>query len=151
MIRENLVFFRNDLKTDKECLEFMAGEIDKCGLLNDKEEYLEAVHRREEEFSTAVGFGVAIPHGKTDAVKESFIAFLKSEDPVLWGKDKLPSQLIFLIGVPDREKSVTHLKYLAQISRHLMDEDFRADLLNCKTIREAYVYLNKINDGIKGE
>lgn len=151
MIKENLVFFINDLMTDKDCLEFLVDKVDECGLLTDKKEYLKAVYRREEEFSTAIGFGVAIPHGRTDAVKESFITFLKSDKPILWGENKTPSQLVFLIGVPDHEESLVHLKILAQISRHLIDENFRADLLNCKTVKEAYAYLNEINNGIKGE
>ena len=151
MIKEELVFFENDIKSQDNCLNFMADEIDKCGLLNDKQEYLDAVYKREAEFSTAVGFGVAIPHGMSDAAKEAFIAFMKTEKPIQWGKEKKEVQLIFLIGVPEHEKNITHLKFISQISKLLIDEKFRQDLLFCKTAKEAFNYLNIINEGIKGD
>ena len=152
MIKRELVFFKNDLKSQDECLRYMADAVNKLGLLSDEETYLQAVYKREEEFSTAVGFDVAIPHGMSDAVNEAFIAFLKTDVPILWvkGDDAKEVKLIFMIGVPETEKNGTHLKFISQISRHLIDEKFRSDLLNCKDADEAYNYLNVINDGIKG-
>ena len=148
MIRENLVFFNDDLKNEQEILDFLTDKIDACGLLNDRSVYLDAVYRREAEFSTAVGFKVAIPHGMSDAVNEAFIAFLKTDTPVYWGKEQKEVQLIFLIGVPEHEKNITHLKFISQISKHLIDEEFREKLLMCKNCHEAFDILNVINEGI---
>lgn len=150
MIREDLIFFKNDFEYQDECLNFMINEIEEAGLLSDKAEFLKAVYKREEEFSTAVGFGVAIPHGMSDAARESFIAFLKTDRPIKWGKEQKEVNLVFLIGVPEHEKNVTHLKYISQISKNLLHDDFRQHLLSSTNVKEAFEYLNVINDGIKG-
>ena len=150
MIKEELIFFTDDNQTEDECLKFMINKAEQNHLLSDKEEYLKAVYQREEEFSTAVGFCVAIPHGMSDAVKESFIGFMKASKPILWGKDKKKVQLIFLIGVPEHEKNISHLKFISQISKHLINEDFRNKLISCKSTNEAFNYLNIINEGIRG-
>ena len=86
----------------------------------------------------------------SDAVKESFIGFMKASKPILWGKDKKKVQLIFLIGVPEHEKNISHLKFISQISKHLINEDFRNKLISCKSTNEAFNYLNIINEGIRG-
>lgn len=150
MIREDLIFFKNDLKFREDCLTYIINEIVKTGLITDKEEFLKAVYKREEEFSTAVGFGVAIPHGMSDAARESFIAFLKTDKAIKWGEEQKEVNLVFLIGVPEHERNITHLKYISQISKNLMHEEFRTCLLSCADVSDAYQYLNVINEGIKG-
>lgn len=151
MIKENLVFIKDEFKDYKKCLEFMVDKVDECGLLTDKKEYLNAVYERENQFPTSVGFGVAIPHGVSDSVKETFVVFLKSKKPVCWGKDKVLSELIFLIGVSKTLKNKVHLKVISQISRYLINDDFRKKLLECKDSKEAFKILNDINQDIEKE
>ncbi len=149
MIREELVFVLNDIKTQDECIKFLADKANEDNLLSDEDEYVKAIYHRESEFSTAVGYDVAIPHGMSDAVKEAFICFAKLENPIKWGPDGKEVKMVFMIGVPEHLKNKIHLKLISQISKALIDEDFRNGLLACNTAKEAFNYLDKINQGIK--
>lgn len=103
------------------------------GKVEDKEKYVTAVLKREEEYSTAVGFHVAIPHGKTDAVKSPFFMYGKV-DKVDWkALDGEPVDHVFLIGVPDEAEGKTHLQILAKLSRKLMKSEFREELVKANT------------------
>lgn len=106
------------------------------GKLYDKEKYIEAVLKREEEFSTGVGMGIAIPHGKSSAVKEPAIAFGRSLDGIEYGAlDGKPSNIFFIIAVPENSND-EHLRLLSQISRKLMHNEIREKLLKANTPSE---------------
>lgn len=150
MIRKELVFVNESLSSQKEVIEKLTEEIYKLGLIKDKKQFIAAVLKREKEFSTALGYNFAIPHGKSDTVTESFIAYLKTREKFKWNKeDKGEVDTVFMIGVPEHEQSITHLRFLSQISRNLMDEEFRKSLRDCKNSDETFKLLNQINDSIK--
>ena len=149
MVVKDLVFVNDTVKTQDEALMLLSHKAKQMNLLTSVQEFVRAVYKRESEYSTAVGFGIAIPHGMSDTVKKSFIAFMKPKESILWGNDKV--NLIFLIGVPQTKKEAIHLKFLSQICKYLMREDFRNVLLSCHNSEEAYDYLNKINRDIEEE
>ena len=100
------------------------------GKISDKEEFKKAVLKREEEFSTGIGMGIAIPHGKSSTVKEASIVFGKSKAGIEYGSmDGKPAHLFFLIAVPENSNDI-HLKALSQISRKLMHTEIREKLMN---------------------
>lgn len=95
------------------------------GKVTDKEALKTAVVNREKEFSTGIGMGIAIPHGKCSAVKEAAITFGISKEGIDYGSmDDKPAHLFFLIAVPE-ESSDIHLRALSEISRKLMHTDVR--------------------------
>jgi len=145
LIDNELILLNLKTKSLQETIEKMAQKAYKQGRINNIEKYVEAVLKREEEYSTAVGFGVAIPHGKTDAVNEPFLMFATVE-PLDWkALDDKPVDLIFLIGVPMADAGSLHLKILSNISRKLMKEEFRTALRNIKS-EEELIELLKAND-----
>ncbi|MFO7274726.1 MAG: PTS sugar transporter subunit IIA [Bacillota bacterium] len=98
------------------------------GAVADLETYLEAVKAREAQGTTAVGFGVAIPHGKSQAVRRAAVAFGRSRSTLQWESlDGEPVQMVFLIAAPDGAHDL-HLKALSQLARLLMHEDVREKL-----------------------
>lgn len=106
------------------------------GKVRDKEEFKKAVLKREEEFSTGIGMGIAIPHGKNKAVVEPSIAFGKSKKGIDYqSMDDKPAHLFFLIAVPE-ESSDIHLKALSEISRKLMHSEIREMLMNATNFEE---------------
>lgn len=106
------------------------------GKVRDKEEFRKAVLQREAEFSTGIGMGIAIPHGKSPAVNEASIVFGRSNNGLDYeSMDDLPAQLFFLIAVP-LESSDLHLKALSEISRNLMHKEVREKLMTCDTYEE---------------
>lgn len=112
------------------------------GKLLDAAMYKEAVIKRESEFSTAIGYLVAIPHGQSDGVKEPFVVFGRCANEVMWGDNEV--KLIFMIGVPLANRDTTHMKILANISRKLISEEFRESLLNAGSEEAIFEILSAI-------
>lgn len=97
----------------------------KIGLVSDAKAYVASVQHREAEFSTGVGYGVAIPHGKSEAVNSAFVIYARVKD-IEWNSfDGAPVDMVFQIGVPASDAGETHLRLLATLSRKLMKEEFR--------------------------
>lgn len=108
----------------------------KDGKINDEETFRKAVLKREEEFSTGIGMGIAIPHGKSDSVNEAAIVFGKSNQGIDYGSmDDKPAHLFFLIAVPQDSNDI-HLRALSQISRKLMHENVRNAIMNSSNFEE---------------
>ncbi|MBF7095582.1 PTS sugar transporter subunit IIA [Alkalibacter mobilis] len=127
-----------DLKstTKNDVISELTGILTNDGVISDEGEFIGAVLKREEEFSTGIGMGVAIPHGKNKAVKEPAIAFGRSSAGIDFeSMDELPAHLFFIIAVPEKSDDV-HLKVLAEISRKLMHQDVRDKLMNVSTYEE---------------
>lgn len=103
----------------------------------DKEKVRQAILERERIMSTGVGNGFAIPHGKTDAVKDIVAAFAVTEHPVDYqALDEQPVRLVFLLVGRDSLVG-PHIKLLSRISRLMSKEDFREQLLASKTPKEV--------------
>lgn len=151
MIKKELVFVNEAVMNQNDAIKKLAHQAFLLHLVEDESIFLNAIYRREEEFSTAVGFGVAIPHGMSDTVQEAFVGFLKPQQPILWGTEQKEVNLMFMIGVPESRKNVIHLKTISQISKNLMKQEFREKLLACKSNEEAFQYLDKINEELAKE
>lgn len=150
MIREPLIFAKEALKNKEDVIRQIAGAAKEEGVLRDPEDFMEAVLQREEEVSTSIGYGIAIPHGKTDAVKEPFISFMSFETPFIWDQETGDEvKAAFLIGVPETNTEMLHLKAIAAISKKLLDDDFREKLYACRSQREAYALLSEIDQSIR--
>lgn len=129
-------FIQLGLKADsrEDVLNHLIDAMAQGGYVTDKAAYLTAVNERESKGSTGIGFGFAIPHGKSDAVKEPCIAFARLTDPVDWKSfDGEPVSCVFMIAVPSANAGNDHLKILIAISKKLMHEDFRSSVMNAQT------------------
>ena len=104
----------------------------------DLEEVRHVIHEREKIMSTGVGKGFAIPHGKTNSVKETIAAFGKTAIPIDFESlDDQPVRLIFLL-VGKENMVASHIKLLSRISRMMNNDLFRESLLNASTAEEIY-------------
>lgn len=111
--------------------------LDADGKLSDKEQYKAAVLHRETEFSTGIGMGIAIPHAKDASVKEAALTLGISKQGVDYeALDGTAAHLFFLIAVPADSNDV-HLKVLSYISRKLMHQEVRDQLLSATTYDEV--------------
>jgi PTS system fructose-specific IIC component len=108
----------------------------KSGKISDVETYRAGVFAREEEGTTGIGEGIAIPHCKSDAVKKPGLAAMVVKDGVDFDAlDGAPVHLLFLIAAPNTEDNV-HLDVLSKLSVLLMDENFTNNLKNAKSVDE---------------
>ena len=119
-----------------EALDAMVALMAKSGKINDVEKYRKGVYAREEEGTTGIGEGIAIPHCKSDAVSKPGLAAMVIKDGVDFDAlDGGKVSLIFLIAAPNTEDNV-HLDVLSKLSVLLMDENFTDGLRNAKTVEE---------------
>ena len=126
-----------------EALEHLVTLMAKSGKLADEAEYKRCVLAREEEGSTGIGEGIAIPHAKTNAVKApGLAAMIVAEGVDFASLDDQPAKLFFLIAAPDTEDNV-HLDVLSRLSTLLMDEEFTTALYAAKSPKEFLGIIDK--------
>ena len=127
-----------------QCIDLM----EKSGKIADVEKYRKGVFAREEEGTTGIGMGIAIPHCKSDAVTKAGLAAMVVKDGVEFESlDGTPAKIIFLIAAPNTEDNV-HLQVLSKLSVMLMDEQFTNSLINAGSVDE---FLNIIDSAEKAK
>lgn len=127
-----------------QCIDLMA----KSGKIADVEKYRKGVFAREEEGTTGIGMGIAIPHCKSDAVTKAGLAAMVVKDGVDFESlDGTQAKIIFLIAAPNTEDNV-HLQVLSKLSVMLMDEQFTNSLINAGSVDE---FLNIIDSAEKAK
>ncbi|MFC0214564.1 PTS sugar transporter subunit IIA [Paenibacillus chartarius] len=118
----------------QEAIEQMAGLLASAGHVSDAAQFVSDVLAREATGSTGIGFGVAIPHGKSAGVASPGLSFVKFKEPVEWNSlDQQPVVMAFLIGVPYDHAGQEHLKILTTLARKLIHESFREQLKGAAT------------------
>ncbi len=136
LLKQEGIELNGQVKTKQEAIDKMVDLMNATGVIRDKEVYKASVLKREEEGTTGIGEGIAIPHGKSDAVKAPGLAAMVVKGGVDYDSlDGQPADLIFLIAAPITEDNV-HLDVLSRLSMLLMDEDFTNKLRYAKTKEE---------------
>lgn len=133
-------------KSKQEALDEMVSLMVKSGKINNAEEYRKQVYAREEESTTGIGEGIAIPHGRGESVDRPGLAAMLVKDGVDFDSlDDEPVTLIFLIAAPNTKDNV-HLDVLSKLSMMLMDEEFTANLRNAASPKEFLAIIDKADD-----
>lgn len=128
--------------TKSEVIDELIDILFKANKLNDKEEFKKVILARESQSSTGLEEGIAIPHGKTSAVKIPSIAFGLSKGGIDYDSlDGEPSKLFFMIAAPANAND-THIETLSQLTTLLLDDDVRENLLNCKNSEDVFNILD---------
>ncbi len=137
-------------KSKNEALDQIVDLMTESGKINDKEAYRRQVYAREEESTTGIGEGIAIPHGKCGAVSRPGLAAMVVKDGVDFDSlDGEPVTLMFLIAAPNTEDNV-HLDVLSKLSMMLMDEEFTTSLRNAKSPEQFLEIIDKADEEKKG-
>ena len=138
---KNLIFIDCDLNTKKEVIEFLADKLYQGNKIESKEEYLKAVMDREALSETGISDGIAIPHGKSDTVREAAVAIARTKKPVRdWESLEEGNEvtLIFLLAIPASQAGDTHLELLAELMTRAQDEAFLTSLKEAETVDQLY-------------
>ncbi|ARW05615.1 PTS fructose transporter subunit IIABC [Bacillus atrophaeus] len=132
-------------ETRDDIIDEMIQKLSRTGMLHSESGFKQAIMNREQEGTTAIGMNIAIPHGKSDAVKKPSVAFGIKRSGIDWNSlDGSEAKLIFMIAVPKDSGGNQHLKLLQMLSRKLMDDSYRERLLSVHTKEEAYQLLDEI-------
>ena len=133
-------------KNKKEALDMAIDLMKGSDKINDQEAYRKQVYKREEEGTTGIGMGIAIPHGKCNAVDRPGLAAMVIKDGVDFDSlDGEPVHLLFLIAAPDTEDNI-HLEVLSKLSMMLMDDNFTQSLKNASSVDEFMEIINKADE-----
>lgn len=143
LLEESTIKLKLDSNTKLEVIDELINILDSAGKLNNKEEYKKQILKRESEFSTGIGEGIAIPHAKTAAVKIPSLAFgIKKEGLDYESLDGTDAQLFFMIAASEGADN-EHLDTLARLSSMLMNKEFKNKLINAKSKDEVLNLIDK--------
>ena len=133
-------------KSKQEAIDAAVALMVKSGKINDEEAYKKQVYAREEESSTGIGEGIAIPHGKCDAVDRPGLSAMVIREGVDFDSlDGAPVTLLFLIAAPNTEDNV-HLDVLSKLSMMLMDEAFTENLRKAETPEQFLAIIDQADE-----
>ncbi|CAN2253183.1 phosphotransferase system (PTS) mannose-specific enzyme IIBCA component [Bacillus subtilis] len=132
-------------ETRDDIIDEMIQTLSDRGVLHSESGFKQAILNREQQGTTAIGMNIAIPHGKSEAVRKPSVAFGIKRSGVDWNSlDGSDAKLIFMIAVPKESGGNQHLKILQMLSRKLMVDSYRKQLLSVQTTEEAYKLLDEI-------
>ena len=151
LLNEKSIMLQGSANSKQEAIDQLIELMMENGNIQDKDEYKRVVLKREEEGTTGIGDGIAIPHGKTDAVTKPGLAAMVIPDGVNFDSlDEKPAKLLFLIAAPNTKDNV-HLDVLSRLSTLLMDTNFRQALFDAKTPKEFLQCIDKAESEKLGE
>ena len=130
-----------EVEKKENVINVLAGQLEKEGIITNFEGFLNDIYAREKMDNTAVGFGVAIPHGKSEWITEARLGFAKLKKEMDWGDEDEYVRFVFLIAVPEKEAG-KHIEVLAGLSQKILDENFREKLEKAKTKEEVCDLVN---------
>ena len=139
MTNNNLILLDEKYSSKEAIIKKLIEKLYDDKVISSKEEFFQAVMEREDHSPTGLERGVAIPHGKSTAVKKAAFAVARLEKPIMeWESvtDDNNVDLVFLLAIPKAEEGSTHLKLLSELSSALMYEDFTTNLKNAKNSKE---------------
>lgn len=151
LLKKDAILLGAAPKDKNEAIDILVGLHAKVGNITDKAQYKAGILEREEEGTTAIGEGIAIPHSKNAAVKKAGIASMTVPAGVDYDSmDGEPSNLFFMIAAP-KDGADVHLDALARLSTLLMDTNFRTNLLAAKNADEYLKVIDKAEKEKFGE
>jgi fructose-specific phosphotransferase system IIA component len=141
--KENILLDIN-AKSKIDAFNALAESLKRTGVITNKELFVTDVLKREDEYSTGIGFGIAIPHAKSEYVTDAAIAVGKLTENIEYeSMDGEPIQIMFMIAVPIQNND-EHLKILSMLSRKFMDEEFRNILKKASSRDEIMKVLESV-------
>lgn len=138
IMRPEIIELDMDAADKDDVLHKLADLFVKDGTILSTEAYLNDVYEREKEGVTGMGNFIAIPHGKSDSVVKTSVAFARLKKPIQWETlDGNPVKMIFLFAVPNKNRNMNHLRILSQLASILAHDETMALLTQAKTSDEV--------------
>lgn len=149
-ISEKTVVLDHEPFADKEELfRFLAGRLREDGRILSEQEFIDALHQREDTGSTYMGEDIALPHGKSTTVQKNSICFCRLTAPMIYQShdEEGPVRLVFMLGVQGGTEGREYLRILADLSRLLMHEEFVEALEKAASYEEVLKIFENFLDG----
>lgn len=144
VISKELIFVDLEVNSKDELIEFMSDKLYVKNVVNDKSLFMTDVYLREGEGETGIGQGIAIPHGKSDAVVQTSIAIATLGNPIDWeALDDEKVDVVIMFAVKNTEANTKHIKLLQQIAILLANENFIEAIREAQSNEELLNVINK--------
>ena len=148
IFKKSQIFLNENLNSKDEVLHFVAKKSKMLEITENEAELYEKLWEREREYPTAVQELIAIPHVKSDLIKNAKLLFVRLNEAVNWDSpDDFTVKAVFVILVPESEAEQKHLEILSKVAVSLLEEDFQNMILTVKTDDELIKYMEKNLDG----
>lgn len=143
--KENIVY---DLEANNigEVIDSLAKKLYENQDIKSIDKFKQAVIQREKEVPTSIGKEIAIPHGKSNSIRNSTVALGVLNKKIKWGEENNDEvKYVFLLAIREDDQADEHLRILADLSTNLMDDEFVGEFKSAKNKNEVFKVINKIN------
>jgi len=144
------IYLDTELKTQEEVFKFLANNLVKLDRGNDAEEIVKGFNQREQEISTSINNGIAIPHCRNAAIIDATVMVVRNRTEVIW-TDKEKVDLMFAPFVPASNKNQMHIRILAQVAQIIMEDQFIHLVRKAEKAEQVYFEMKPLNDVLKQE
>jgi len=142
MISTNTIELNVDLKSKEEVLNYITEILKKEKRITSKEETFKGYADREKQGTTGIGFGLAIPHCKTESVVNATIVFITLKNSIDWqALDDKPVNVVIGFAIPKKLSGTLYLEILSSLASNLMEEDFRDNLFSMNNKNDLIEFL----------
>lgn len=129
LISDQQIYLDLSLTNRDDVLKFISSEAAKQNIVSDQHKVFQGFINRENEYPTAFQEGIAIPHVKSDSVKEAKLFFVKIKEKIDWhSPDQFKVKVVFAILIPEEEAGTKHLEVLSTLATNLLEEDFQNEV-----------------------
>ncbi|MEI6514600.1 MAG: phosphoenolpyruvate--protein phosphotransferase [bacterium] len=144
MLHPELIMLESEAASRGEVIKELTDRLWLAGRVGDADVVEEALWRREDTYSTGMGFGVAVPHCKSPEVIVNSVAVLKMKTPIVWNpSDSAPVGLVILLAMRDINGADTHMAVFSKLARKLMHEEFRDRLRDESDVKALTVFIRE--------
>ncbi|WP_057491506.1 PTS sugar transporter subunit IIA [Streptococcus orisasini] len=146
VIHKELMVVMSSSKDKDEVIHELGNLLYQEGYTDDAQAFIDDVYLREKEGVTGIGQGIAIPHGKSEAVRTTTVAIAVLDNPIKWETlDGEPVKVVIMFAVRDSDSNTTHILLLQQVATLLAHDDFVKDLKKVKSVDALYELLAQVN------
>jgi fructose-specific PTS system IIA-like component len=144
ILAPEFIIFNLDARDKNEAIKKMTDNLWLHHRTDSRERLCDDIWTREDSFSTAVGYGFAIPHTKSDHITDSTISMATLETPITWGDQQV--ETVFMLTVSKSADPGAHMKYFSTLARKLMKEEFRNEIKNADSVDVLYNLMTRTLD-----
>ena len=143
ILLKELFITGNSIGNKTELFQLVAENLQKNNLIDNSSEFITSLTKREEESSTALENGIAIPHGKHNTVKKACVSFVRIDKPIKWDDENTMTDTFFVLAIPQKEQGSTHIDILANIATLLLNEDFSEKLKTINSVEQLWALVDQ--------
>lgn len=149
VISENLIFINTHLKTQSEVFDFLEKELKKENRCIQNESIKKGFYAREQEFSTYIDNGIAIPHCRHTSIIDASVAIIINDQKINWTQNGEKADIFISLMIPEKNENQIHIRVLAQVAQLIMEPEFIQFIKEADNEKEIYERVKVLN--IEGE